>query len=85
MKSVPVRLDDDLDAALEAVCAQQGRSKTDLVGEILRKYLETERLRRELQDPDLVTLYRQLEGEDAAIADQGIAEYQEMLKAADQA
>jgi hypothetical protein len=85
MKPLPVKLDDELDAALEAVCVEQGRTKVDLVTDILRQYVETERLRRTLQDPTLVALYQQLEAEDAALAEQGIPEYRQMLEAADQA
>ena len=41
MKTLSVRLDDDLDAALDTVSAEQGRAKADLIREILRKYIET--------------------------------------------
>jgi plasmid stability protein len=84
MGSVPVVLDDELDAALEAVSAEQGRSKADLVSDILRRYVETERLTRSLQDPELVGLYQQLAAEDQALAEEGLTEYQQSLAAADQ-
>lgn len=84
MGSVPVVLDHELDAALEAVSAEQGRSKADLVSDVLRRYVETERLARSLRDPDLVGLYQQLAAEDRALAEEGLAEYQQGLTAADQ-
>src|SRR5207244_859574 len=81
MKSLPVPLDDDLDAALEAVSAEQGRGKADLVVDIVRRYIETDRLRRTLEDPALVALYQQLAPEDKALAEEGLADYQRMLAA----
>jgi len=84
MKSLPVPLDDELDAALEAVSAEQGRGKADLVVDIVRRYIETDRLRRTLEDPALVALYQRLAPEDQALAEEGLTEYQQMLAAADQ-
>ena len=83
MKTISLRVDDQMDAALAAVCAQQGRSKTEVVAELLRKYLESERLKRTLQDPALAELYQQLAPEDVALAEEGISEYQHMLEQAD--
>jgi hypothetical protein len=84
MKTLPLRLDDDLDAALDAVSAEQGISKADLVTQIVRRYLETQRLKHALQDPDLAALYQQLAGEDVALAEEGIADFQRLLEEADQ-
>jgi hypothetical protein len=84
MKSLPVPLDDDLDAALGVISAEQGRGKADLVIDIVRRYIETERLRRTLADPALIALYEQLATGDKALAEEGLAEYQQMLAAADQ-
>ena len=85
MKTISLRVDDQTDAALAAVCAEQGRSETEVVAEVLRKYLESERLKRTLQDPALAELYRQLVAEDVALAEEGISEYQHMLGQADKA
>jgi predicted DNA-binding protein len=84
MKTLPIRLEDELDAALEAVCQEQGRTKAELIAEIVRKYLEAEKLRDALADPALVALYEELAPEDIALAEQGLAEYQKMLGATDQ-
>lgn len=83
MKTLSLRLDDELDAALEAVCAEQGRDKAEVVTEVVRKYVETERLKRTLQDPSLAELYQQLAGEDVALAEEGMADYHQMLEEAD--
>ena len=83
MKMISLRVDDEMDAALTAVCAEQGRSKTDVVADVLRKYLESERLKRMLQDPALAERYQQLAVEDVALAEEGISEYQLMLEQAD--
>jgi hypothetical protein len=84
MKTLPVKIDDELDAALEAVCAEQGLKKADLVIDIVRKYVETERLKRLLQDLSLVALYQQLADEDVSLAEEGLAEYPPILAASDE-
>jgi predicted transcriptional regulator len=83
MKTLALRLDDELDAALEAVCAEQGRDKIDVITDIVRKFVEAERLRRSLQDPTLAELYQQLAAEDIALAEEGMAEYQQRLEETD--
>ena len=74
MKTISLKLDEELDAALEVLCAAQGRNKADLVRQIVCRYVETERLKRTLQDPTLVDLYRELAAEDVAQAEEGMAE-----------
>lgn len=49
----------------------------------MRKYVETVRLRRALEDPALSELYQELADEDSALAEEGIAEYGRLLKSAD--
>ena len=49
----------------------------------LRKYLGAQRLKLAVQDPAVVQLYRELETEDLALAEEGMAEYQEILDRAD--
>ncbi len=83
MKTISLNVDDETDAALTAVCAERGRSKTELVADVLRKYLQSERLKRTLQDPALSKLYQELAGEDLALAEEGMSDYQRMLEQAD--
>lgn len=83
MKTLRVQLVDELDAALEAVCKDQGRDKAEMVMDIVRKHMEAEQLRRTLQNPALAELYRQLAAEDVALAEDGMAEYQQLVKEAD--
>ncbi|HMH53203.1 MAG TPA: ribbon-helix-helix protein, CopG family [Candidatus Acidoferrum sp.] len=85
MKAISLKLDDDVDAELEALCAAEGRDKSDVVTEAVRKYVETARLRRALEDPALTRLYEELAGEDSALAEEDIAEYGRLLKSADDA
>lgn len=85
MRIISLRLDDDVDAALEALCAAEGRDKCDVVTEVVRKYVETARLRRALKDHALTRLYEELAGEDVTLAEEGIAEYRRLLNAADDA
>ncbi len=85
MKAISLKLDDDVDAELEALCAAEGRDKGDVVTEVVRQYVETVRLRRALEDPALTRLYEELAGDDAALAEENIAEYGPLLKSADDA
>ena len=43
MKAISLKLDDDVDAELEALCVAEGRDKGDVVTEVVRKYVETAR------------------------------------------
>ncbi len=65
MKTLPVMLEDDVDAALETVLIRQ------------------KGLRRSLQDPALIALYEELAAEDVALAEAGMADYQQGLELAD--
>ena len=85
MKTLPVLLDDDVDAGLEDVSTRYGRPKMDVAADILRKYVQTERLRQSLQDPALIALYQELVTEDVALAEAGMADYQQELERADNA
>ncbi len=42
MTTITIRIDDALEAQLEAACARSGKSKSDLVREALRKQLVRE-------------------------------------------
>lgn len=84
MKTVSIGLDDELDAMLEALCAEKSCDKVQVVTDVLRKYLETERLKQRLQDSALSALYQQLAAEDTTLAEEGISEYSGMLEKADQ-
>lgn len=49
-RSLTIRLDDDLEQELEAVCSETGRSRGDIVRDALRRQLQLmrfERLRRQ--------------------------------------
>jgi hypothetical protein len=66
MKAISGKLDDDVNAELEALCAAEGRDKDEVVGEVVRKCVETVRLRRAPEDPALSGLYQELAAEDSA-------------------
>ena len=85
MKSLSLDVDDQLDAALEAVSVGKGRAKADIITQVLRQYVQTERLRQSLQDPALVALYQELAEEDVQLAEEGMGDYQRMLTEADRA
>ena len=83
MQTLPLVLDEELNAALEAVCAAQGRDKAQVAAEALRRYVAAEQRSRRLRDPDLAALYHQLADEDVALAEVGIADYAAGLTEAD--
>jgi len=85
MKNLTVSLDDDLDTALGALCAEEGRQRGEFESDVLRRFVERERLAREVQDPAWQAAYRELEQEDIAMSEEGMADYAEGLRQADQA
>jgi len=85
MKTISLKIEDQVDEALATLSAEQGRSEAEVVADVLRRYVETERLKRALQDPGLAVLYRELAAEDTALAEQGLSEYRRLLEEADKA
>lgn len=83
MTTISLALDDDVNAALETLCANQGRDKMALVAQLVRQYVEMEQLKSTLQDPALAQLYQELSAEDRLLAEEGLAEYQNLLHEAD--
>ena len=85
MKTISFNLEDDLDSALAELCTAQGREKSQLLGDLLRRYVESEKLKRTLLNPELVQLYQELAPEDVELAEEGISEYRQILDQADRA
>jgi len=83
MTTLHLKLDDDLNAALDQVCAGQGRDKESLATQLLRQYVNLEQLKRTLLDPDLADLYQELQEEDQELANQGMDDYNRLLNEAD--
>src|ERR1700687_5588738 len=83
MTTLLIKLDDELNTALEQLCSGQGRDKESLTTQLLRQYVNMEQLRQTLQDPELAKLYQELQEEDRALANQGMADYQRILHEAD--
>ena len=85
MKSLTVTLDDELDAALAALCAEESRQRGEFESSVLRRFVAREQLAREVQDPAWQAAYREFEQEDLEMAEDGMAEYAEGLRQIDQA
>lgn len=85
MKNLTVCLDDELDTALEALCTEEGRQRGEFESEVLRQFVERERLARQVQDPAWQAVYREVEQEELAMAEEGMAEYAERLRQLDHA
>jgi predicted transcriptional regulator len=72
--TLQLKLDDELNAALDKLCAGQGRDKESLATQLLRQHVNMEQLKRTLQDPELANLYLELQEEDQKLANQGLDE-----------
>lgn len=83
MRTLPLVLDDDLATSLQTISAGQGRAETDLVLDMLRRYVRAEQLRQALQDPALIALYQGMGDEDVRMAEEGLADYARQLDDAD--
>lgn len=84
MKTIAIQMDEELNAALEQICSRRKLDKSRMVADILRKYVETERLVGSLRDPALMRAYQELSAEDVNIAEQGMKEFHRILEEADQ-
>ncbi len=85
MRTISLLLEDDLNSALEEVCGEQGRDKNEVLAEVLRRYVEAERLKRALSNLDLARLYGELVQEDNKLAEEGLTDYRQILGQADRA
>lgn len=83
MVTISISLDDDLNLALESLCADRECDKNEFVSGILRRHMIREEFKRRLETPALRELYAELADEDVALAEQGLGEYQNLLHEAD--
>ena len=66
------------------VCRSEGHGEGEVAAGLFRRYLDVERLRRNLAEKRLGKLYETLATEDVALAESGLADYQRGLAQADQ-
>lgn len=83
-KTLVLTLDEDLDAALEKICTERGQTKNELISDLLRQFVASEQFRLRLLNPQIVEQYQTLAEEDIALAEEGMAEYQQLLKETDE-
>lgn len=89
MKAVTIHIEEELFAALEEICSWKEQDESQVFTDALIKYVETEQLKRSLQEKDnhiglsLLKLYEELVAEDIELAEQGITDYQKMLEEVD--
>ncbi len=84
MKVLPIQIEDDLDRDLAILPSQRGWEKSALVSDILRRFVDSEPLKRALDDPAPKALYAELEDEDVLLAEEGMGGYARLLREADQ-
>jgi predicted transcriptional regulator len=82
MSTFTIRLDDGLAAELTQLCRSQQRDRDTLLTDLVRKYVEAEKLRKALTDSSLAAEYANLADEDVALAEQGMDEYEKNLREA---
>ena len=85
MKNLTVHLEDELDTALATFCAEEGLKRGEFESSVLRRFVARRQLARMVQDPEFQALYKELEQEELEMAEDGMAEYAEGLRQADQA
>ncbi len=83
MRALAVQLDDGIATALEKLAGDRGCAPADIAANALRRIVEQEQLRQFMQDPCNEQLIRELDEENVALAEEGMAEYAEMLRKAD--
>jgi len=83
MKAVTIHIEEELFNTLEEICDWKGQNESQVFIDALRKYVEAERLKRSLEETALIKLYEELAAEDIELAEQGITDYQKMLREAD--
>ncbi len=65
-------------------CRSEGHGEGEIAAGLFRRYLDVERLRRDLAEKRLGKLYEALATEDVALAESGLSDYQRGLAQADQ-
>jgi len=83
MTTLQVPLEEELNVALEALCAAQQRDKVSVVSDLVRQFVRSHQTKQALQNPELIAFYEQLADEDTALAEAGMADYQRLLAEAD--
>lgn len=83
MMTLSLDIDDRLDAEFDRVSSDAGRSKKDIVMDIVRRFIEVDRRKRMLSEPRLLALAAELAEEDIALAEMGIEEYAAHLESVD--
>jgi hypothetical protein len=83
--TLSLNIDECLDAELDRVSSDAGRSKIDIATEVVRRFIEADRRKRRLKEPRLLALAAELAEEDIALAEMGLDEYAAYLDNVDKA
>ena len=84
MKTLELHLDDSLAESLFVLSVNRNTAPEAIVGEAVRRYVDGQNATVALESSALVTLYGELAGEDLALAEAGLQDYQGMLHSADE-
>jgi hypothetical protein len=84
MKTIALELEDSVASQFAQACRSEGHGEDEVATGLFRRYLDVERLRRNLAEKRLGKLYEALVTEDVALAESGMADYQRGLAQADQ-
>ncbi len=84
MKTIALELEDSVASQFAQACRSEGHGEGEVAAGLFRRYLDVERLRRNLTEKRLGKLYESLATEDVALAESGMADYQRGLGQADQ-
>ena len=84
MPTLSLTLDQQVIEALNTVAKTRGRDSTELAADAVRRFVEQAQLRQFMQDPANAELLRELDEENIVMAEEGMAEYAEILRQADE-
>ena len=84
MKTIALELEDSVAVQFARACRSGGHGEGEVAAGLFRRYLDVERLRRNLTEKRLGQLYEALASEDVALAESGLADHQRGLGQADQ-
>ena len=84
MRTLAVELEDGIATALDKLAKGRGCAPAEIAADAVRRIVEQEQLRDFMQNPSNQQLIRELDEENVAMAEEGMAEYAEILRKADE-
>ena len=84
MTTIALELDEPLASQFSRACREEGHGEGEVATALLRRYLNVAQLRQGLTEHRLAALYESLAAEDVALAEAGMADFQNGLRGNDE-